>query len=284
MSRFDFDIPGYRIDRMIGSGTYSKVYVGTYLGTGRRVAIKILDRQLLDYSQELRYAPRLLEISSSHLASLLDYGELDDGTTYLVLEWGGTEIFRWVEKRGSLPPEDAYLFIRQATEGIRTLHRAGFVHLDISPGNLFIDDSGQVKVSDFGMMVVLTGRSRQLDTKPRGTPGFTAPEVLRGVAHVSSDVFSLAAVLHWMLTGDPPEGDDTSETRREISDDLPVGAAWLIRKAINPDPDSRFQTLAEMSYQLGRLLRGDWTEPAERQFPEREKRREPFWRRWFGKA
>ena len=285
MSFADIEIPGYRIDRLVGSGTYSQVYVGTYLGTGRRVAIKVLDDRLVEYSQELRYAGRLMEISSSHLASLVDYGQLENGSYFLVLEWGGREIFRWVEQRGTMPPEEAYLFIKQATEGIRTLHRAGFVHLDISPGNLFVDDSGQVKVSDFGMMVVLSGRSRTLDTKPRGTPGFTAPEVLKGVAHVSSDVFSLGAVLHWMLTGNPPQGDDTSETLRAISSDLPDAAEWLITKAINPDPDQRFQTLAELSFQLGKMVRGNWNLPERKSTitPPSDSKKTSFWKRLFGK-
>ncbi|MBK9386658.1 MAG: serine/threonine protein kinase [Planctomycetes bacterium] len=275
-------IPGYALEGLAGSGTYSKVYRARRESDGRRVAIKALDQDLVDYSQDLKYASDLQDIASPYIASLLEHGRTPDGTWFLVLEWAGVELYDWIETRGALGVADAYLAAYQATEGVRALQRARFFHLDISPGNLFADETGNISVCDFGMCVRIVGRARKLDGRPRGTPGFTAPEVMKGRAHIASDVFSLGASLHWMLTGKPPLGDDDGKKPRGIVPGLPEPAEWILQKALDPKPEGRFQTLAELSHHLKLALDGTWTRPSSRP-TDRGSKRAPksLWRRWI---
>lgn len=275
----ELSIPGYTLEGLAGSGTYSKVYRARRASDGRIVAVKALDQGLVDYSQDLRYAADLESVASPYLASLLEHGQSTAGTWYLVLEWAGVELYDWIDARGALGVSDAYLAALQATEGVRALQRARFFHLDISPGNLFADETGNISVCDFGMCVRIVGRARKLDGRPRGTPGFTAPEVMKGRAHIASDVFSLGATLHWLLTGTPPLGLDDGKKRRGISEGLPEAADWILRKALDPSPEARFQTLAELSHHLRLALEGTWNRPIDRGSKRLPK---SFWQRWIG--
>jgi serine/threonine protein kinase len=109
---------------------------------------------------------------------------------------------------------------------------------------------------------------------------------MKGRAHIASDVFSLGATFHWMLTGEPPLGDDDGKKPRGIAPGLPEPAEWILKKALDPKPEARFQTLAELSHHLKLALDGTWSRPSSRAgsgSSDRGSKGLPksFWRRWI---
>ena len=197
----------YRLEARIAAGGMGEVWRGTDDVLGRPVAVKMLRGQYAQHPQALaRFraeAQHASALSHPGIAQVYDYGEA--GAPYLVMELVDGPSLAQVLEHGPLDPGRAMDVVAQAAAGLQAAHRAGLVHRDIKPGNLLLDQGGQVKITDFGIChaagsAPLTGTGTLL-----GTPAYLAPERVAGQAATpASDLYSLGVVAWECLAGTPP--------------------------------------------------------------------------------
>jgi len=202
----------YRIERELGQGGMGTVYAAQHLGTGRRVALKVLRKQFPDARERARFLREgQLAASVNHPNSVYIFGcdDIDD-TPVIIMELvaGGTLRDR-VRANGPFDPTAAVDLVLQLADGLSAARAAGVLHRDIKPSNCFLDLDGTVKIGDYGLSISVESRGRlsqgQDATAFHGTPQYASPEHLRGdEVDERSDIYSLAATLYFLITGAPP--------------------------------------------------------------------------------
>jgi serine/threonine-protein kinase len=189
------------LDRVVAVKTVQAVL----LGTDQRE--EFLER----FQREARAAGRL---AHPHIVSVHDFG-LDEptATPFIVMEYvPGVSLETLLKENPRLPLAQALGIVEEVASALEEAHAHGIVHRDIKPANVFLDERGRVKVGDFGI-ARLDGSDLTEAGVSLGTPGYTAPEIVRGgVADARSDVFALGALAYRLLTGEKPFRGVTRET------------------------------------------------------------------------
>jgi tRNA A-37 threonylcarbamoyl transferase component Bud32 len=203
----------YRIDAELGSGGMGVVYRATHTLIGKQTAIKVLRSQhardeeaVQRFLQEARLAS---SIEHPHVVDLSDFGQLEDGRLYYVMELlEGRSLAAEIDLQGPLSPHRALRVALQVARGLGAAHAQGIVHRDLKPDNIFLcrgaggDD--HVKLFDFG--IARAGDSRL--TRPGavlGTPEYMPPEQTMGMAvDGRADLYALGVILFEMLAGKVP--------------------------------------------------------------------------------
>jgi serine/threonine protein kinase len=254
----------YRIVQRIGGGGMGVVYLAEDSRlAGRRCAIKEFSPDQLSpqdrawAAQTFRQEAAILsKLSHRGLTNIYDY--FGEGTTeYLVMEMVEGETLdarlgRAKDER--LPRAEALEIANQLCDVLEYLHQQTppIVFRDLKPGNIMLTPTGQVKLIDFGIARLFKqGQSR--DTISLGTPGYAAPEQYGGKGQTDprSDIYSLGVVLHQMLTGhDPTMTPFNLPVTRTLNASVPPALETVIRKAVQVDPNQRYQTIAEMRANL----------------------------------
>lgn len=217
------EVPGYRLTRLLGTGSTSTVWRARRETDDELVAIKVLPG---DAPEEMvREFAMLQHAVGEHVITLHETLSLDgpDGpSTALVLELlAGGSLAEVVAARGHLTPGETATVIAPTAQALAGLHDLGVVHGDLSPGNVLLDSTGRPALADLGF-ARLTGEA---PGDVHGTDGYVAPEVLDGgEPDRASDVYALAALAWLCLTGGPP--GHVAE-RPDLADVVP-GAADLV--------------------------------------------------------
>ncbi|MBI2213986.1 MAG: serine/threonine protein kinase [Acidobacteria bacterium] len=221
----------YQLVAPLGRGGFGHVYRARDQKLDRIVAIKLMHDAGSGPDHEarqrvLRETRANARLQHPHIVTLHDAGE-DPRGLYLVLEYVAGTSLEEVLAAGPLPPERAAEVLRECAEALAAAHSQGIVHRDIKPANILIDDSGRVKIADFGIARLL-GESHTTDRGTIvGTPNYMAPEQIdgRGVGP-AADIFELGCVAYEMISGRPPfHGGTPSEVigriLRGVPDPLP---------------------------------------------------------------
>lgn len=199
------NIPGYKIEKVLGVGGMSTVYLATQESLGRKVALKVMSA---DLGQDPTYTRRFLkeaqiiaQLAYTHIVVIYDYGFVN-GHHFIVMEYiQGGDLFRKVNK--GISTNLAVNVLTQTAKALRYAHRNGFVHRDIKPGNILFRPDGSVVLSDFGLAKGLSDVTQVTVTGvTMGTPAYMSPEQAFGDnVDARSDVYSLGCVFYYMLTG-----------------------------------------------------------------------------------
>jgi Tol biopolymer transport system component/tRNA A-37 threonylcarbamoyl transferase component Bud32 len=264
----------YTIIDILGEGGMAKVYKAYDPVLHRDVAIKVIQpfqREkevfLPRFDQEAKLAASLTQ---TNIVSVFDYG-VEGDLPYLVMEYipGGTLKDQLEKRVDELVPWDAA--VRQLLPIVRALeyaHHEGVIHRDIKPANLLVTESGELMLSDFGIAKLLNPEKDKKLTKTGGrvgTPQYMAPEQKRGEAiDARVDIYSLGVVLCEMVTGWAPDLSitPTSVIWKYIDEvDLSDAFKIVLTKAINKDPDERYQTMGEFASALEMLLTNEAPTP-----------------------
>ena len=211
-------ILNYQIERLLGEGGMSRVYLGVDLKTGQKVAIKELLAHLANHDELRdrfrREAQFMAKLSHQHIVRLIRYEEI--GTRlFLVQEYiEGITLEEYITKvRGPIPEEEAEKLFCQLLEAFAYAHDNKVIHRDIKPSNILMTKSNQVKVVDFGIAKIAGGSSGTLRTKTgvrMGTVAYMSPEQVNGrEIDERTDIYSLGVLLHQMLSGKAPYDMDT---------------------------------------------------------------------------
>ena len=247
------DVPGHRVDAVIGTGASAVVWSGLD-ATGRRVAIKVphLVRDELDLQQSSAEQHVLLAVKHDHLVPLRSVVPLADGREALVFDLvTGAQLAGMVRSRGHLRPGEVVTVLTPVCEAVAHLHAAGGLHADISPSNITVTSAGRPVLLDLGA-VRLAGRDR---VAVHGTPGFIAPEVTLGASpDEASDVYALGAVAWFCLTGNGAPDTMMRLDQETVVSHVGTELAAVVAAAIDPEPERRPSAaeLARLFYDAAR--------------------------------
>ena len=217
----------YRLDAQIGAGGMSTVYRAFDTTLERRVAVKLMHREIASDSDQLerfrREARSVAQLSHPHIVGWIDAGE-EDGRPYIVFEYVEGETLKdRIRRMGRLPVDEAIAYSIEIARALGAAHARGIVHRDIKPQNVLVDAEGSAKVTDFGIARSLD-RRRTADGRVLGTTDYVSPEqVLGHDVDGQSDIYSLGVVLYEMLTGEVPfHGENqVSVAIKHVREDMP---------------------------------------------------------------
>ena len=238
--------PGYEILECLGRGGMGIVYKARQKTLERTVAIKVLAGEWQDdptFAERFAREARVLaKLNHPHIVTIHDFGE-SGGLYYLVMEFVDGANLRDVLRDGKIPPEQALKIVPTICEALQYAHDQGVVHRDIKPENLLLDRTGTLKVADFGI-ASLVGT----DTDIRGgTPEYLPPET---TSDHRADIYALGVVLYEMLTGErPTKGWQLPSKKVQID----VRIDDVVLRALETDPDRRYQTAAEFGTRVGHI-------------------------------
>lgn len=286
----------YRVEEVIGRGGMGAVYRATDERLGRPVAVKVItaaaggdeavrERIRARFRHEAASAARLPH--HPNVVPVYDYGTDEAlGLDFIVMELlPGEDLASRLAKAGPPPLALALRILRDAAKGIAVGHRAGLIHRDVKPGNVFLvedehDPAGlQVRVLDFGIAKAMADEDTQTALTQDGraplSPAYASPEQLRGEARLNpaSDVFSLGALAFQLLTGEKPF-TEADRNRLSIGMEVPLPSVRarnpavpeaveaIVRRTLAFDPAQRFASGAAMAEALDAVLRALEGSPA----------------------
>lgn len=246
----------YTLGKELGSGAYAVVYECTSKANGRKAAVKVVERSKLTVEDDeaLKEEVAILRnMKHDHIVQLFDFYQ-DRQKYYLVLEicLGGELFDRIVEKK-SYNEKEARDLVRVLFDALHYCHQAQVVHRDLKPENLLLEDGrddANIKLADFGFAQrIYTPNSL---TTQCGTPGYVAPEILKGIPYGEKvDVWSAGVITYILLGGYPPFYDENQGRMfRKIKrgefkfhspmwDNVSPEAKDLIKKLLVVDPSQR---------------------------------------------
>ncbi len=266
----------YAVIEPVGSGGMAEVYRARDELLGREVAIKVLSERLARdptfVERFRREAQSAAGLSHPNIVSLYDYGSEGD-TYFIVMEYiEGRTLDEVIREHGPLMPERAAEIASDVAAALQRAHTSGLVHRDIKPGNIMITDSGQTKVTDFGIARALSSERDATMTQAGmviGTAAYLSPEQAQGEpVDARSDVYALGVVLYEMLTGKTPFTGDTplSIAYKHVREDAPAPSRAnaevpkdldaITLKAMAKEPSARFNSADDMKADLQRFLGG----------------------------
>lgn len=283
------NIPGYTIDRVVAAGGMGVVFAATQVGTGRLLAIKVIRGGFGGGGAPMdrlfrREVETLLRLRHPNIAELHDAGTTSDGAPFFAMEFieGRTlkDEMRLAENV-DLRSDDGRDSIRRFIDICRAMnhaHQRGVIHCDLKPTNVMIASDGTPKVLDFGLSrlndpdvsTIAAASSHRLV----GTIAYMSPEQVSGPIgelDIRSDVYSLGVMLYELVCGQPPyraSGSAIPAAIRTICETEPTRPASvrpilkgdldaIVMKALEKNPDQRYQSAGELADDLERSLRGE---------------------------
>ncbi len=248
----------WRIEEPVGSGGMGTVYRAERADGAFEMAAAVklirVRREALD--QRLAVERQLLaRLSHRNIARLIDGGTTQDGHAYLVMEWvPGRDLDQYIRDEALDLSARLDLFEQMATATAHA-HQCRVVHSDLKPSNVRVNDSGSVRLVDFGVAQLLEDQGRE-DAPTRAlTPVFAAPELLAGEpVSTQSDVWSLGAMLYWLVTGQLLERDSDVADGSRLPDSVPRrdDLAAIIDRATADEAGDRYASVSSLVADINR--------------------------------
>jgi serine/threonine-protein kinase len=259
----------YEIEHELGSGGMAVVYLARDLQRDRRVALKVLRRDLAvvaageRFDLEIRLVAQLVH---PHILPLLDSGETGGRVWYTMPYIEGESLRARLDREKQLPIAEAVRLTSEIAEALSYAYSRGILHRDIKPDNILISD-GHALVADFGIALAISGRHGERITATGmavGTPAYMSPEQSSADQELDerTDLYALGSVCYEMLAGEPPFTGPTAQaviakrlsqpppSLRTLRKSVPVALDAAVRRSLAPIPADRFATTAEFSRAL----------------------------------
>ncbi|XP_054616972.1 hormonally up-regulated neu tumor-associated kinase [Dunckerocampus dactyliophorus] len=258
-------VGSYLVGKMINKGSFAKVMEGLHLGTGEKVAIKVIDkkkaRQDAYVQKNMKREPHVHQmIRHPHIVVLLETLETEN-SFYMVMEMcAGGDLMDRICERKRLQEREVRRYARQILSAVEHLHKHGIVHRDLKIENFLLDEHNNIKIVDFGLSNTLKAESlsSELLTTQCGSPAYAAPELLAHRKYGPKvDVWSIGVSMFAMLTGTLPFTVEPFNIKHlhhkmvtgdinSIPDDVSTGAATFVMSLLEPDPEKRPSVRAAM--------------------------------------
>jgi serine/threonine protein kinase len=280
----------YPVERYLGSGATSEVYLCSDPFAKRNVAVKVVSTELFN-DPERGKLYRNLFVTEASLAGKLQYPHIaqiydavaDESLHYIVMEYvdGGT-LERHCVPDNLLPIERIVEIVFKCTRALEFAHKMGITHRDIEPANILYAGETDVRITDFGAALIATGESTQVSAI--GSPAYMSPQQVKEhpLDH-RTDIYSMGVVMYHMLTGRLPfqasnnfsliyqitsvEPQPPSSFRPEI----PEAVDLIVKRAMAKDLETRYTEWEEFSADLAEVLRGEPAAAREQQFADSDK-------------
>ncbi|MDP9034283.1 MAG: protein kinase [Myxococcota bacterium] len=275
----------YKVGRELGRGGMAAVYEAEHVNIGKKVAIKVLSSELASSAVVIerffREARAAASVRSPHIVEVYDSGRLEDGRPFIAMELlEGESLYDRMSTVRLIDASTTVRIITQVAKGLTKAHAAGIVHRDLKPENIHLvhgeDGEEIVKILDFGLAkfyspVKPDEKTARLTREGAvfGTPAYMSPEQVKGQGNVDqrSDLWALGCMAFECLTGRPVWNTDQGvamtfaaiaasqlPTPSRVRADLPPEFdAWFF-KALDRNPDRRFQTARELAEELAKAL------------------------------
>src|ERR1700733_6167791 len=222
-------VGGYVVEARIGIGGVGEVFRARQPVIGREVAIKILHAKYsADPESVARFvaeARAVTKISHAGIVEIFDFGQLEDGREFFVMELlDGRTLRDVLRERTRLPLAEALPILRGIAEAVDAAHAAGIAHRDLKPDNVFVRVDGRTKLIDFGLAKLTREHDAPITQTGSvfGTPLYMSPEQCRGKAlDARTDLYSFGVLAYHMLVGEPPFTGDALELALHHLNDAP---------------------------------------------------------------
>jgi len=276
-----FHLTGDRLGKFmilseLGRGSMGVVYEAFQEDLKRKVALKILPANItLDAKQVRRFhreAESVARLRHDNVIQIYEVGQID-ATHYFAMELVDGKPLDPEQPRDREAVLRAARIARDAARGLAHAHERGVIHRDVKPGNLLVDRSGRVVVTDFGLARLTDSASLTSTDAIVGTPKYMSPEQI--LAHAQrpidgrADIYSLGATLYHVVAGRPPFDAPTVQgfikaileerppSPRRFNRQIPHDLATIIRRCLEKDPDDRYASATGLADDLDRLLAGE---------------------------
>lgn len=274
----------YRILRELGKGGMGEVYLAEDTKLERQVALKIL---LLHFGSDPDMLRRFIQeakaasaLNHPNICVIHEVGELEDKQPYIAMEYVEGQTLEVKIQGDPMDLDEILSLCIQVADALEEAHSKGFIHRDIKPANIMVMPRGQVKVLDFGLAKVFhakeEGAHSKLSTQPKTKPGarvgtmqYMSPEQALGSAvDPRSDIFSLGVVMYEAITRDLPFKatskaaliyhilNSPAPAIRTLAPGLADDFGRIVTKALEKDPENRYQTSKDLLADLRHLKRG----------------------------
>ena len=261
----------YVIEEELGRGGMGSIFRGRQMALDRQVAIKVLradvEHDAVHVERLIREAQALSQIRHPNVVEVIDFGKLDDGSPYIVMEYlDGKDLNAVLQEDGRMSWSRARGILLQVLAGLRAAHRKGVLHRDVKPGNCFLvqepdaEPGDYVKLVDFGIAKFVTpehtNEQRRLTQAAYivGTARYLAPEVYDGAeASVQSDIYAVGVLAYKLLTGQAPfigrdaydvllaARNDPPRPMRQLVPGIMPSVERLVLRALAKQPENRFR-------------------------------------------
>lgn len=253
----------YEIHELVGVGGMAVVYRAYDTIDDRTVAIKILKDEFLgneDFIRRFKNESKAIAVlSHPNIVKVFDVS-FGDRIQYIVEEYiDGITLKEYLDQQKRIKWKEAIHFTVQILRALQHAHEKGVVHRDIKPQNIMLLQDGTIKVTDFGIARFSRSETRTMTDKAIGSVHYIAPEQARGdMTDEKTDIYSVGVMLYEMLTGQLPfEADNAVSVAimqlqtdpkplRELNSSIPEGLEEITLKAMQKNPERRYQSAAEM--------------------------------------
>lgn len=260
----------YKIIKKIGSGGMGEVFLAKDTELNRQVALKFLPPQFaFDQQHKARFRREARAVAKLNHPNVVTIHEVSEfgGRPFLVMEYVGDQILGDFFKKKDCTFDKIIKLAIQICKGLKEAHTAGIVHRDIKPSNILIDNSGRLKIVDFGLASIAGSDKLTKTGSTLGTIGYMSPEQIRGdETDNRSDIFSFGVILYEMLACQRPfkkEGeaatlkailDDTPEPLARFKSDLPDDIQRIVSKTMEKNRENRYQHVEDIIVDLRKLI------------------------------
>lgn len=247
----------YEILKEIGRGGMSVVYLAMDRRLHKTWAIKEICKSGSGKQEEivmnslLAEADMMKRLDHPALPRIVDIIDTGD-TIYVVMDYiEGESLDKRLKEQGAQPEELVIRWAKQLCEALGYLHtqKPPIIYRDMKPANIMLTPEGMIKIIDFGIAREYKAENFA-DTTVLGTKGYAPPEQYSGQTDARSDIFALGMTLHQMLTGVDPRGGEGYAPVRQWNPELSEGVECIIDKCVAPLPENRYQSCAELRYDL----------------------------------
>ena len=254
----------YSIESLVGVGGMANVYRGTDLKTGNQIAVKVLKDEFLDNEELVRRfkneSKAISILSHPNIVKVYDVS-VTDKLQYIVMEYvDGITLKAYLKQRGgALTWKETVHFATQILSALQHAHSKGIIHRDVKPQNIMLLADGSIKMMDFGIARFSRAQSQTVSDKAIGSVHYISPEQAKGErTDARTDIYSVGVMLYEMLSGRLPfDGDgavsiaimqisEKPKPLAEIAPQTPAGLRQITEKAMEKDPDKRYQSAQEM--------------------------------------
>ena len=263
----------YEIIRPIGKGAMGEVFLGRDPNINRLTAIKTVHFEETFAEEDIeqikgkffREAESAGTLSHPHIVTIYDAGE-DGDSAYIAIEFlEGSTLLRFALRQHLLPLRRLIRYMVQVAEALEYAHSQGVIHRDIKPANIILTQSGQIKITDFGIAHIATSSQTQTGVV-KGTPYYMSPEQFSGQkVDGRSDIFSMGTTMFQLLTGTLPFYAESPAllmnqimnfphpNPRAINPRIVPAMVAIVDKALAKDRDNRYQSAKTLARDLQRL-------------------------------
>ncbi len=275
-----YQFGNYILTELLSQGGYAYVYKGWDTKLQRWVAIKVLRNYVTSEQREafLKEARVMARMNHRHILPVLGYDTYHN-IPYLVLPYVPQSLHGLYPHGMKVASDMIIYYVWQIALALFYIHRCGYVHQDIKPANVLLDEDGEVWVSDFGIVTVIRNTGAQGSQELIGTIIYMAPERFEGKAYPASDQYSLAVIVYEWMTGQYlftgsshhviwQHINARPSSRRMNTLGIPPAVQVVLLRALEKDPRERYNSVLEFADALEQAIyfsskseqEGEWNE------------------------